>query len=106
MIIIKKKRKFLTSMILDDLIHSKLAQGMIALNLRGDNYLTDVGTKVLQLMGFRGMQEEIVFMHYLTLLDKAKYVSLEDGNGDMQKLAKEIYEELKKQKPIKNYKYQ
>lgn len=105
MIIIKKKRKFLTSMILDDLIHSKLAHGMIALNLRGDDYLTDVGTKVLKLMGFRGIQEEIVFMHYLKLVDKAKYVSLEDGNGDMQKLAKEIYEELKKQKPIKNYKY-
>lgn len=105
MIIIKKKRKFLTSMILDDLIHSKLAQGMIALNLRGDNYLTDVGDKVIKLMGFRGMQNEIVFMHYLKLLEKAKYVSLDDGNGDMKKLAAEIYEEIRKQKPIKNYKY-
>jgi len=63
-------------MILDDLINNKLAQGMITLNLRGDNYLTDVGSKVIHLMGFRGMQNEIVFMHYLTLTTIIKDIML------------------------------
>lgn len=62
MIVIKKKRKFITSLILDDLVHTKLAQGLIALDLRGDRYFTDIGDKVIKLMGFKNReQNELVF---------------------------------------------
>jgi hypothetical protein len=91
----------MVSMILDDLIYTKLVMGLYRLNLQPDNYFIDIGDKVIKLMGFKDReQNEVVYNYYQRLLGRSKYISLEGGNAKMRELAEEIYEELKLQKPI------
>lgn len=100
---IKKRRKFMVSLILVDLINTKLVHGLIAMQLPyAEQYFTDVGNTVMNLMKFTHKdQNELVYTYYQRMLERGKYVSLNKGYGDMENLAKEIYDELLAQKPIK-----
>lgn len=98
---LKNKNKFITSLILDDLINNKLVNALMSLDLEAEQYYTNIGDKVMTLMGYTNRaQNEQMHTHYVSLLNRGKDISLKDNYKDMHKLAKQIYRELKKQKPI------
>ncbi len=98
---LKNKHKFIVSLILDDLINTKLVDALMRLDLDADQYYTHIGTKIMTLMGYTNQtQNELVHTYYVSLLNKGKHISLKNNYNDMRTLAKQIYEELKKQKPI------
>ncbi len=98
---LKNKNKFITSLILDDLINTKLVNALMSLDLDADQYYTNIGDKVMTLMGYTNQtQNEHVHTYYVGLLNKSKHISLKNNYNNMHQLAKQIYEELKKQKPI------
>ncbi|MES2382175.1 MAG: hypothetical protein V4538_14105 [Bacteroidota bacterium] len=98
---LKNKHKFITSLILDDLINTKLVNALMSLDLDADQYYTNIGDKVMTLMGYTNQtQNEQVHTYYVGLLNKSKHISLKNNYNNMHQLAKQIYEELKKQKPI------
>lgn len=97
----KINKKFIISLISDDLIHNKLVTGLMSLDLNAGQYSTNIGDKVISLMGFNNpKQNELIYEHYISLLERGKHVSLKENLTDIQKLAKEIYEELLQQKPV------
>ena len=99
---IENKDEFLISMILDDLVHTKLVIGLLQLNLTAEHYHLNIGDKVISLMGFTDVAEnERVFNYYIGMLARSKDISLGNGNKEMENLAKEIYRELALQKATK-----
>lgn len=98
---LKKRRKVIISLILDDLIHAKLLEGLKALCLQPEDYYIDVGDKVIKFMGFKGSRNELIYEHYLNLRKRARLVDLSKGNQNMKTLATEIYQELRLKKSIK-----
>ncbi|MES2379463.1 MAG: hypothetical protein V4538_00375 [Bacteroidota bacterium] len=98
---LKNKNKFIASLILDDLINTKLVNVLMSLDLEAEQYYTNIGDKVMTLMGYTNRaQNEQVHTYYVGLLNRGKYISLKNNYNDMKQLAKEIYKDLKKQKPI------
>lgn len=92
-------KKFILSLLLDDLVHNKLLYGLAAIDLEGDKYSVDLGDKVIMLMGFRGKQNELVYEYYLTRREECKSINLSQGNAQMKALAADIYKELRQFKP-------
>lgn len=93
----------MVQLILVDLINTKLVKGLLALNLPyADQYFTRMGDEIMRLLEFTdGEQNDMVFNYYQRMLERGQNVSLKKGYADMEKLAKEIYEELLAHKPIK-----
>lgn len=93
----------MVQLILLDLINTKLVHGLIRLHLpHAEQYFTNVGNEIMKLLDFTdGEQNDMVFNYYQRMIERGKNVSLKKGYGDMEKLAKEIYDELLAHKPIK-----
>lgn len=97
----KSLKKLIVSLIADDLIHHKLINGLISLNLDAGQYYANIGDKVICLMGYTNPQQnQLAYERYLQLLKKGKRISLKENNNAMQKLAEEIYAELLQQKTV------
>jgi len=96
----KKRKKLLVSLITDDLINYKLVHGLLELNLASGSYLLNLSATIIGLMGFRGDQNEVVFEHYMDLLERAIYVDNSENNSGFTVLAHEIYDYLQLQVPL------
>lgn len=97
---LKKRKKLFVSLILDDLLHSKLLNGLEELEIKTKNYQQQLSSTIIDMLGFDGVQKEEVLNYYIGLKNKAKYIDNFKDNDEMKQLAKDIYYELKLQQPL------
>jgi hypothetical protein len=89
------KEKLILSLIKDDLINICLIQKLEGIGLYTDCYSLHLSTTIFELMGFEDNKEtEEIYERYLELSEKAALIDITESNKEMEKLAREIYEEL------------
>ena len=96
---IERKKELLVSLILDDLVHARLVDGLMALGMPAAFYAHDVPFAVMELMGFSEEQQHRIFPRYRLWQEQARLIDISKGNTRMRHLAERIYEMLRK---IKN----
>lgn len=96
----KSRKHLIILLITDDLIHAKLMDGLSDLGLVPDNYSLNLSATIIKAMGFKGDQNSYVFEYYLSLLKRAKFIDNSRGNKEFAQLARQIYDNLRLQKPL------
>jgi hypothetical protein len=87
--------ELIISLIKDDLINSKLVNGLIDAGLDASNYQLHLADTVFQLMGFKDDHySDEVFKMYLTHARKARIIDIRRSGDALNELAGEIYERL------------
>lgn len=90
-----KKEKLILSLIKDDLINSKLVNGLSEMGLDADHYILHLGETVFKLMGFKDNEEtEYIFERYMELSKRAMFIDISKSNKPLDELALQIYIEL------------
>ena len=85
------QRQLIISLIRDDLVHSKLIDGLDKLGLNSDSYLLYLSQTIFQLLGFpNDDRAEEDFVYYLHLRKRARYINLK-SNQHIDQLSREIY---------------
>lgn len=88
-------KSLILSLIKDDLINSKLVNGLNELGLEAGSYFTNASSTVFKLMGLEHHElEEELFQRYLELSAKAKEIDISESNEPLDRLCLEIYDEL------------
>ena len=95
---IERKKVLLVSLILDDLVHTRLVHGLLVMGLPAEYYAHDVPFTVMELMGFNEEQQHQIFPRYRTWQEEAHSIDISHGNSRMRRLAERIYERLEKMK--------
>ena len=93
---IKRKKELLVSLILDDLVHARLIDGLMALGMPAAFYAHDVPFAVMELMGFNEEQQHQIFPSYRLWQEEARCIDISKGNFQMRHLAERIYKMLEK----------
>ncbi|MFN4316392.1 MAG: hypothetical protein ACK4E0_19065 [Chitinophagaceae bacterium] len=93
---IERKKELLVSLILDDLVHARLVDGLMALGMPAASYAHDVPFAVMELMGFNEEQQHQIFPGYRLWQEEARWIDISKGNFQMRHLAERIYEMLEK----------
>jgi hypothetical protein len=95
-----KNEELIISLIKDDLVNSKLVNGLMDLGLDTSYYFLHLSETILKLMGFNDSTiTDDIFNRYLQLTRKAKHINLSDYSHQLDELANEIYTELRSIKP-------
>jgi hypothetical protein len=85
-------KNFVISLIKDDLINSKLVNGLIEAGLNASQYQLHLGNTVFNLMGFEeDHYSDEVYELYIKLGRKAKDISISTTADRLDDLASEIY---------------
>ena len=92
---IERKKELLVSLILDDLVHARLVDGLMALGMPAAFYAHDLPFAVMELMGFDEEQQHSLFPRYRLWQEQARLIDIRKGNLHMRNLAERIYEMLK-----------
>lgn len=88
----KSNKNLILSLIKDDLINSKLVNGLNELGLDASKYFINSSDTVFILMGFKNHEfEEEIFQYYLELTAKAKDIDISESNEPLDELCLEIY---------------
>jgi hypothetical protein len=96
----KNNKELILSLIKDDLINSKLVNGLNELGLDASKYFINSSNTVFQLMGFQNHEsEEEIFQYYLELTAKAKHIDISESTEPLNDLCEEIYTELSSKIP-------
>jgi len=92
----KAKKKLILSLIKDDLINSKLVNGLNSFGLLAENYYLHLSETIFELMDFKLTiaQKEKLFGRYMRLTEKAKDIEISTSKKRLNKLTLDIYEEL------------
>lgn len=96
----KDRKKLIISLIADDLVHTKLTDGLAALGLNPENYLLNLGDIIIQLMGFEGAENERVYAYYHQQLKRARLADNSEHATAFKKLANDIYHNLQLQRSL------
>jgi hypothetical protein len=97
---LESDKTLVISLIKDDLINSKLLNGLNEMGLNADNYFLHLSETIFNLMGFDDNEEsEQVFERYLELRNRAMFVDISKSNKSLNDLALQIYIELSTRKP-------
>lgn len=89
------QKSLILSLIKDDLINSKLVNGLNELGLDASKFFINSSDTVFKLMEFQNHEfEEEIFQFYLELTAKAKYVDISESNESLDELCLEIYNAL------------
>jgi hypothetical protein len=72
----------------------------MAMNLKAEDYLLNLGDFILDLMGLEGERNEIMFEYYLDMIKRANYADDSKNNAEFKKMATEIYQHLQIRKPL------
>lgn len=90
-----ENQKIILILIKDDLINTKLVEGLGSLGLESANYYLYVSDVIFELMGFDDCKRcEAIYEQYLKQLEKSKDLNIKNKDQAFEKLAKEIYHEL------------
>ena len=93
--------KLIKSLIKDDLINTKLVDGLNSLGLNAENYSLFLSETIINLMGFEDIDENDSVHHfYIDYTKKAKNLDINNYNNSFDKLADEIYQSLKTLKTV------
>jgi hypothetical protein len=96
---IKDKKSLIVSLIKDDLIHTKLINGLEALGLSALNYHLHLSETVFEIMRFpKDENTEPALAYYLAELKKADRFNMNGSHKEFDKLALSIYTELERRK--------
>ena len=91
----RKQRKLIISLIKDDLINSKLANGLSDMGLKGDDYLLHLSDTIFKLVGIKDtLHNEFIYETYLEMTARAKYIDITQGHDSLNNLVEEIYSYL------------
>lgn len=88
-------QQLILSLIKDDLINSKLVNGLNEMGLNGNPYFLHLGETIFKLLGIEDTEEtEYIFKRYMELSKKAMYVDITQSYDAIDNLALQIYNEL------------
>lgn len=88
-------KPLILSLIKDDLINSKLVNGLNELGLDASKYFIHSSNTAFKLMEFQNHPfEEELFEHYLVLSAKVKDLDISESHAALDALSLEIYDEL------------
>ncbi len=89
------EQQLILSLIKDDLINSRLVNGLNNIGLAADDYLLNLSDTIFKLMGFEDNQRtEEIYEHYLTLTKKVIDIDVTISHAPLDDLALEIYIDL------------
>jgi len=92
-------KELILALIKDDLINTKLVNGLNRLDLSADNYLLYASGTVLELMGIEstgtGLSWEKIHDHYMELREKVCQIDVLSSPRLLDALSEEIYLYLK-----------
>lgn len=94
------KREWIISLLMDDLIHNKLIDGLIASGLNSEIYCIDNASLAISMMGFKGDDNEWAYKQYLKRQAQTRFLVLPDDREEFRKLAMEFYEEFSLVGPV------
>lgn len=90
-----KNKKLILSLIKDDLINSKLVNGLDALGLNAQDYLLHLSDTVFKLMEIKDDEKgEKLFEHYLDLKNNVRFIEGAKSHEAFDDLALAIYVDL------------
>lgn len=96
----KHNKKLILSLIKDDLINTKLVNGLDALGLNAQDYLLHLSDTVFKLMGIKDDKKgEKLFQRYLDLKDNVRFIKSAKSHDAFDDLAIAIYIDLISKKP-------
>ncbi len=96
-----KNKQLILSLIKDDLINTKLVNGLTEMGLHAENYFLYLGQTIFKLMEFEDSKEtEQVFERYVQLTKKVVLIDISESHQPLDELVLEIYEELCKQQQV------
>lgn len=89
------QKSLILSLIKDDLINSKLVNGLNELGLDASKYFINSSDTVFRLMNIHKHPcEEEIFQYYLEITAKAKDIDISESNKHLDEICLEIYEGL------------
>lgn len=93
------KEELIISLIKDDLVNTKLIDGLQDIGLDPAIYSLNLSETIFKLIDFDdSVMTDELFANYLQFLKKVKHIDVSDYSGELDKLANEIYFELSKVK--------
>jgi hypothetical protein len=91
----KTKRKLILSLIKDDLINSKLVNGLGDIGINADDYLLHLSDTIFKLMEIPDTRSnEFIYENYLDIVKRSKYINITNGHDSLDNLVEEIYSYL------------
>ena len=91
----QKKQKLILSLIKDNLINTKLVNGLNAMGLDASSYSLHLSETIFELMGFEdSKRSDQVFEYYLELVEKVNDINIAQSHDALDLLTTEIYGEL------------
>jgi hypothetical protein len=92
-------KNLVLSLIKDDLIHTKLVNGLDNLNLNANVYLLSIPEIIFVLLKIKSTKKgEKLFEYYLDLKEKVQTIDIKTSHDEVEKLSNEIYKELMSKK--------
>lgn len=92
-------KQLITSLIKDDLIHTKLMNGLEAIGLVTIDYHIALSATLFDLLGFSNSEySDEVFQFYLAEREKVNRIDIHKKRTAIDKLAVTIYDEIEKRR--------
>jgi hypothetical protein len=99
----KKKKKLIISLIKDDLINSKLVNGLDAMGLESQDYFLHLSGTIFDLIGFSDCEtSDEVYHEYVLRSKKVTEIDIKHDNRPLDSLASELYQYLRDAYSLKN----
>jgi len=91
----KITEKLIISLIKDDLINSKLVNGLIDIGINADCYFLHLDSTIFKLVGYADNDySEEIYEKYRDLTMQAKQIDISNNNAHLDPLALELYQFL------------
>jgi hypothetical protein len=92
-----KQKQLIISLIKDDLINSKLINGLNQMGLDAHKFYLHLPETIFEQMGITdNKKKEILLKRYTTLSEKMRAIDLNENYKATEELAEEIYGEMRK----------
>lgn len=94
MILPISKEEIIISLIMDDIVHSKLIGALEKLDLDPSSYYTNMSESIVTLAGCKGKQKEICYHRYLELKAKLINSNIQNDKKRLRSVAMGIYKAI------------
>jgi hypothetical protein len=90
------KNELILSLIKDNLVNTKLINGLNELGLIADDYYLNLGDTVFKLMGFEASEKsDLIFEKvFIANSEKVNQINISESKDEVMRLSMEIYQEL------------
>lgn len=90
-------RELVISLIKDDLINTKLVNGLTKMGLNAEQYTLHLSSTIFELMGFQnGLQTDVLFEFYIEYTKKVDQMNTNSDTTEIDELAEDIFEKLER----------